>query len=87
MVPSMSAVAWYGTIAGILLPLTFLALRRLEWPAGTVNRLGTAAGVALVWPLALCVLSFGFVVIARLIQARIHNTPRKTVITPVAPAA
>lgn len=86
MVPSMSAVAWYATIAGILLPVSFLALRLMAWPAGTVKRLGTAAGVALVWPLALPVLSFGSVAIARLIQTRTPDKPRKAVVMPVAAA-
>lgn len=87
MVPSMSAVAWYATIAGVLLPLSFVALWRIAWPAGAVRRLGAAVGLALAWPLALPVLSFGSVAIVRLIQTRTPDKPRKGVTTPVAPAA
>ena len=86
MVPSMSAVAWYATIAGILLPLSYVALRQMAWPTGIVKRLGAAVGIALAWPLALPVLSFGSVAIARLLQTR-TPAPREAVATAVAPAA
>jgi hypothetical protein len=86
MVQNMSAVAWYATIAGVLLPLSYVALQRMGWPAGIVKRLSTAAAVALAWPLALPVVSFGSVAIARLVQTH-TPAPREAIATPVAPAA
>ena len=86
MVRGVNLVAWYAVIAGVLFPIGVLGLYRLAWPSATKGRLAAAAGLAVAWPLALPMLSFGSVAIARLLQ---EGPPvrRKPDATPVVTAA
>lgn len=87
MVRGVSAMVGYGVIAGALFLLSIAVLHRLAWPAALKGRLATAAAIALAWPLALPMLSFGSVAIARLIQTQPRPARRKRDGRAVVPAA
>ena len=84
MFRSVSLVTWYAAIAGILFPLSVLALYRLAWPSATKGRVAAAAGMALAWPLVVPMLSFGSVALVRVLQDR-ATAPREA--ASVVPAA
>jgi hypothetical protein len=87
MVRGVSAVMWYGVIAGALFLLSSAVLHRLAWPGALKGRFAAAAGIALAWPLTLPMLSFGSVAIARLIQTRPGTPTREPEVPSVVPAA
>jgi hypothetical protein len=87
MVRDVNAVAWYAAIAGALFLMSSFVLHRMAWPAALKARFATAAGIALAWPLALPMLSFGSVAIARLIQTKPGAPTREPEVPAVVPAA
>ncbi|MGH2758795.1 MAG: hypothetical protein ACRDKJ_04435 [Actinomycetota bacterium] len=82
----MSVVAWYAVVAGVLFPVGALLLHRMAWPSDPKSRFAAAAALALAWPLAVPMLSFGSVAIARLLRER-PPARRKRDAARVAPAA
>lgn len=70
MVRDVSVAGWYAVVAGAVFAVSLVVLFRFAWPAASRARFAAAAGVALAWPLVLPMLSFGSVVIARLLQQR-----------------
>ncbi len=87
MVRGVSVVGWYAVISGSLFLIGLGALYRLAWPVTLKSRFAAAAGIALAWPLALPMLSFASVAIARFIQDQPRRAKRRDDVPSVAPAA
>ena len=67
---AMSLVMAYAAIALAALLTSVFALRKLAWPDRWTQRLLVASAIALTWPLALPMASFGSAGLVQLIARR-----------------